>query len=75
MHSYPTLDWKDEAAVSSIENEALETGVKLFMGSKVQGMFSFELCTLEGREGENGVNSNFKTSHRNFDLRITFTPV
>ena len=40
-------------------------GVKLFIGSgsKVQGLFYFEICTTEGRGGEKGGDANFKTKH------------
>ena len=36
------------------------TGVKLFIGSKDQCMFCFEICTPEGRGGEKGGRANFK---------------
>ena len=39
------------------------TGVKLFLGSKVLCMFCFEICTPEGRGGEKGGSTNFKTKH------------
>ena len=39
------------------------TGVELILGSKVQCLFCFEICTTEGREGEKGGSANFKTKH------------
>ena len=39
-------------------------GVKLFIGSKDQCIFSFEIGTPEGRGREMGGNSNFKTKYR-----------
>ena len=35
----------------------------LFMGSKVQCMFCFEICTPEGSWGENGGSANFEMQH------------
>ena len=39
------------------------TGVKLFIGSKVGCMFYLEICTTEGRGGGKGGIANFKTKH------------
>ena len=37
------------------------TGVKFFVGPKVQCVFCFEICTPDAREGEKGGSANFKT--------------
>ena len=39
------------------------TGVKLFLRSKVQCLFCFEICTAKGRGGVKGGSANFKTKH------------
>ena len=36
------------------EKRNVSTGVKLFIGSKVQCMLCFEICSPEGRDGEKG---------------------
>ena len=41
----------------------IDTGVKFFIGSKVQCMFCFEICTPEDRGGEKRGSANFKTRH------------
>ena len=56
------------AKTGCTENEMSGTagicaGVKLFIGSKVQCMFCFEIFTPEGRGEEVGGNANFKTKH------------
>ena len=38
-------------------------GVKLFIGSKVQCVFCFEICTPEGRRGGRGGSANFIRKH------------
>ena len=51
------------------------TGVELFIGSKVQCLFCYETSTTEGRGGEMGGSANFRNkAHRTFDPRNNSTP-
>ena len=56
-HSY--LDLTPLALLASDTS----TGVELFIGSTVLCMFGFEICTPEGRGGNEEGNANFKTNH------------
>ena len=52
------------------------TGVKVFIGSKVQCLFCLETSTTEGRGEELGGGAKFQAkAHRTFDPRNNSTPV
>ena len=56
--------------------KGINTGVELFIGSKVQSLFCYETSTSEGRGGEVGGSANFRNkAHRTFDPRNNLTPV
>ena len=50
---------QSDTIIVSVDN----TGIKSFIASEAQCMFCFEICTPEGKGGENGGSANLKTKH------------